>query len=271
MIKTKLTAAAALAGTFIARSKVATKLAGTMAAAVAMRKIIVLVVLVAMFCVGCSIGSIEKLIEGSPPTVTVVVSPMAQTLVVSTQQQFTAKLTGTSNQVVEWSIGGTACTETTECGTITANGLFTAPGSVPSPAEITITATAKANTKDSGAAVVTVTIAPVTPAMLRGAYTFLLKGFDVEGPFSMGGSFVADGAGHLQHGELRECREETHCADQIFAGTTSARTKDTGIFEVDILPGTTFTYMAGTSGALNLKILGTLGLRAEGILTANSE
>lgn len=140
------------------------------------------------------------------------------------------KGTGTSSQNVEWSIGGTQCVGMTDCGTITAAGLFTAPATVPNPAEITVTATAKANTKYSGSAVVTVTSAPTTPSAIKGDYTFLLNGSDAEGRFSMAGSFVADGAGNLHDGKLRVCREQS-CADQSFAGTTSPSTKETGSFE----------------------------------------
>jgi hypothetical protein len=221
---------------------------------------------------GCSLNSIENLLGTNPPTLTVVVSPKTQTLVVSAQQQFAATVKGTSSQNVEWSIAGTACTPTTDCGTITASGLFTAPASVPNPPEITITAKAKANTKDSGAAVVTVMSAPATSAALRGSYAFLVNGADAEGPLSMGGSFVADGAGHLHSGELRVCRDEAQCTDQIFCGTTSANTKDTGSFELDVFPRTTFSYAAaGANGVLKLEISGTRRMRAKGIMNANAE
>lgn len=235
-----------------------------------MRKMTGIAVLVAMFCGGCGLNNLENLFGNNPPTVTVVVSPKTQTLAVSAQQQFAANVTGTSNQDVEWSIGGTACTATTDCGTITANGLFTAPASVPNPPEITITATSKANTRDSGAAVVTVTSAPAN-AMLSGSYSFLVNGADAGGPLYMVGSFVADGAGHLHSGELRVCREQARCADQSFAGTTSASTKDTGSFEADIFPETIFSYAPGAGGVFKLQILGTRGTRAEGIMNANAE
>ena len=234
-----------------------------------MRKVSGLVVSVALLCGGCSLNN--PFGNSSDPTLTVVVSPKTQTLVVSTQQQFAATVTGTSSQNVEWSISGVSCTPTTDCGTITANGLFTAPATVPNPAEITITATAKANTRDSGSAVVTVTSAPAAAAALRGVYSFLVKGADADGPFSMGGAFVADGAGHLSNGELRVCREEARCIDQSFAGTASASAKDTGSFEADILPGTTFSYAAAESGVLKLEILGTRGMRAQGVMNASAE
>jgi hypothetical protein len=237
-----------------------------------MRKMNGAAALVAILCGGCGLNNLENLLGNNPPTLTVVVSPKTQTLVVSTQQQFAATVKGTSSQNVEWSIAGTGCTPTTDCGTITASGLFTAPASVPNPPEITITATAKANTKDSGAAVVTVTSASATNATLSGRYTFLVEGDDAQGPLSMGGSFVADGAGHLHSGELRVCRDEAQCADQVFAGTTSASTKDTGSFEVDVFPRTTFSYAAaGASGVLKLEISGTRRMRAEGIMNANAE
>jgi hypothetical protein len=234
----------------------------------AMRKTNILLVLVAMFCGGCAADYLNKLLGDS--TLKVVVSPNTQTVIVSAQQQFTAKVTGTSSQNVEWSIGGTQCVGMTDCGTITAAGLFTAPATVPNPAEITVTATAKANTKYSGSAVVTVTSAPITSSAIKGDYTFLLNGSDAEGRFSMAGSFVADGAGNLHAGELRICREQ-NCVDQSFAGTTSPSTKETGSFKTDLLSGTIFSYAAGSNGLWKLKASGTNGMRADGIMNTAAE
>ena len=56
--------------------------------------------------------------------------------------QFTAKVTGTSNTAVTWTLSGTACTGSgNPCGTIDANGKYTAPATAPNPAQVTVTAT----------------------------------------------------------------------------------------------------------------------------------
>jgi hypothetical protein len=74
--------------------------------------------------------------------------------------QFAATVTGTSNTAVSWSVVGG--------GAISTSGLYTAPGTVPNPAKVTITATSQADIKVSGNATanvisnVSVTVTPST-------------------------------------------------------------------------------------------------------------
>lgn len=75
--------------------------------------------------------------------------------------QFTAKVTGTSNTAVTWTMTGTACTgNPNPCGTIDANGKYTAPATAPNPAQVTFTATSQADSTRSDS--VTVTIKQIT-------------------------------------------------------------------------------------------------------------
>jgi len=139
----------------------------------------VLLVLGCFSCAGCNINSLLGL-GGGKKSVTVVVDPKTQSVVVATTQQFTATVTGSSNTAVAWSVGGTSCS-TQDCGSISAAGLYTAPKTIPNPALVAVTATANANSADFGAAAVTIIAAPApASAMLRGTYTFLLSGSDVE-------------------------------------------------------------------------------------------
>ncbi len=72
-------------------------------------------------------------------------------------EQFTAKVTGTSNTAVTWSLSGTACTGSgNPCGTIDANGKYTAPANAPNPAQVTVTATSQADTTKSDSRAVTI-------------------------------------------------------------------------------------------------------------------
>jgi hypothetical protein len=87
--------------------------------------------------------------------VAVSVSPTAAELVAGGDQQFNATVSGTTNQAVTWTITGKGCTGLS-CGTITSTGFYGAPGAVPSPAQITVTATSVADTSKSGSAVVTI-------------------------------------------------------------------------------------------------------------------
>ncbi len=236
------------------------------------RLTILLLVLSCCCCTGCSVGSIENILGlgGGKKSVTVVVDPKTQSVVVATTQQFTATVTGSSNMAVAWSVGGTDCS-TQDCGSISASGLYTAPATIPNPAVVAVTATANANSADFGAAAVTVVAAPApASAMLRGTYTFLLSGSDAEGPLSIGGVFDADGSGQLLNGELRLCRGESHCSDQAFAGATGSADANHGMFSADIFPASTFTFSPAPNNIFKLDLTGSHNLRASGILRPNS-
>ena len=75
---------------------------------------------------------------GKYVAVLVSVSPGTATLYAGQTQQFSASITGSSNQQVTWSISPSGL------GSITAAGLYQAPGLVPSRQVVTITATAVA-------------------------------------------------------------------------------------------------------------------------------
>src|SRR5450631_194838 len=78
-------------------------------------------------------------IEGSS-TVSVAISPTSAALNTGAKQQFKATVTGTTNTAVKWSLSGYGCAGST-CGTMTTAGLYTAPGTVPVPSFINVTAT----------------------------------------------------------------------------------------------------------------------------------
>jgi serine protease len=88
--------------------------------------------------------------------ISVSVSPASATLQAgSGTQSFTASVQNSSNTGVTWQVNGTAGGNST-VGTITANGVYTAPAAVPAPAQVTITAVSMANTARSGSAQVTI-------------------------------------------------------------------------------------------------------------------
>lgn len=232
----------------------------------------VLLVLLCFSCAACSVNSIENLLGlgGGKKSVTIVVDPKTQSVVVATTQQFTATVTGSSNTAVRWSVGGASCS-TQDCGSISATGLYTGPKTIPNPALVAVTATANANSADFGTAAVTIIATPAPAStMLRGTYTFLLSGSDAEGPFAIGGTFEADGSGQLLNGELRLCRGESHCSDQAFAGTTASTDANHGTFVADILPASPFTFSPAPNNILKLDLSGAHNLRASGILRPNA-
>ena len=90
-----------------------------------------------------------------PPPITITVTPATATVSPGGSTQFMATVTGTTNTTVTWQVngtpGGSAAT-----GTITSNGLYTAPNTIPNPATVTVTAVLSANASDSGSASVTI-------------------------------------------------------------------------------------------------------------------
>jgi hypothetical protein len=87
----------------------------------------------------------------------VTISPTTAQLTEGQTRQFSATVTGTSNTAVDWSVSGTGCAGS-GCGTITPEGLYTAPDSVPT--QVVVTATSVADLADSASATITI-IPPV--------------------------------------------------------------------------------------------------------------
>jgi hypothetical protein len=133
----------------------------------------------------------------------VVVSPATASIAVTKTQAFTASVTGTSDSAVDWTISD--CTGS--CGSITADGVYTAPGTVPDPGTLTITAALKSDSQVFGTAKVTITAeATGNNAQLDGHYAFMGNGFSWDGSSGdqiiVAGSFVADGKGNITSGIL---------------------------------------------------------------------
>jgi hypothetical protein len=84
-------------------------------------------------------------------SVAVSVSPASSTLHASQTQQFTTTVAGTNNTGVTWSISPSV-------GSISSEGLYTAPTSITTTQTVTVTATSFSNTSQSAAA--TVTLSP---------------------------------------------------------------------------------------------------------------
>jgi RHS repeat-associated protein len=103
-------------------------------------------------------GAIEATSGGSGGNVSVSVSPSSYNLSASQTGQFTATVTGSSNQNVTWSISPDA-------GSISSSGLYTAPSTIPNNQTVTVTATSQANSTASGSATVSLTASASGPAV----------------------------------------------------------------------------------------------------------
>lgn len=118
-----------------------------------------------------SVGSASVAIVAAPPVVAVGVSPATAAIQTGGTQQFTATVTGTSNQSVTWSVNGVTGGNAT-VGTISTAGLYTAPATIPAGGAVLVVATSVASPTSSGAASVTIIAAPppvtisVTPSVV---------------------------------------------------------------------------------------------------------
>lgn len=119
------------------------------------------------------------------------VNPPQATVVVANQQQFTDTISGLGDPSVNWGVSGTGCSGA-QCGTIDANGLYTAPASVPNPATVIVTATSQADNSVTGTATVTViaqlgiTISPPGPLTVPLSGTQMFTATVVGDPLNQG-------------------------------------------------------------------------------------
>ncbi|HSS98028.1 MAG TPA: hypothetical protein VLK33_13400 [Terriglobales bacterium] len=87
-----------------------------------------------------------------PASVSVSVDPASASVIITQTQQFKATVTGATDTTVTWTVNGIAGGDA-NVGTITSDGIYTAPAKVPSTAQFKVTATSKADTTktaDSG-------------------------------------------------------------------------------------------------------------------------
>jgi hypothetical protein len=113
-------------------------------------------------------------LSGNTAQVAITVNPNNATLMVGSTQQFTANVTGTSTTAVAWTVTGAGCIGVA-CGTISINGLYVPPSSVPSPATVTVKATSVADPTKSASANVTIvptvvlTVSPANTSVAAGS------------------------------------------------------------------------------------------------------
>ena len=192
------------------------------------------------------------------------VSPSTASVNVAATQQFTADV-GLSDQRVTWSISGPGCTGDA-CGSITTNGLFTAPWCVPDPPTIIITATSAADTTKFSTATVTPVLAG---SQLQGQYAFSYQGTGSSGMMQAAGTFVADGNGHLTGGLEDTVGDAGVNTNVTFSGSYSSSCYCRGTMTLNDSLGGVRTYgyalnLAGNRG--RLIELDTTGSRATGLL-----
>jgi len=119
--------------------------------------------------------------------ITISVSPKTATVGTSETFQFLAKdkVTGSTNTNVTWSVNGGSSN-----GTISTNGLYTAPAAVPSPAAVTVTATAVLDPNKSATATVTVVVA-ADPTLTAISPTHAAQGSIFQDIYLTGTNFIS--------------------------------------------------------------------------------
>src|ERR1700674_3071884 len=109
--------------------------------------------LLCMICTSC--GAVGSGPASPPPTATVTVMPISAQPFPGVNVQFNAVVENASRSAVTWQVnqapGGNAT-----LGTITSDGYYTAPNSVPNPATVTVTAVLRADPTKTGSASVTI-------------------------------------------------------------------------------------------------------------------
>jgi hypothetical protein len=116
-----------------------------------------------------------------PPSVTVSVTPPSANIRAGDSLPFTAAISGTTNTSVTWSVNGIVG-GSANLGTITPNGSYAAPASLPTPNTITIRATSAADSSASGASNVsllnpTPVLTAINPtSVAAGNFTLTLTG-----------------------------------------------------------------------------------------------
>src|ERR1700675_1772101 len=123
---------------------------------------------------GCASGAGGGTTTPPPPQITVTIAPNSGTVLLGNTLTFSASVTNTSDTSVFWSVNGISG-GSPQVGTISADGLFTAPADLPPRGKVQVTATSHADSSKSSTAGVTVSsdiavsLSPVSSSVELGA------------------------------------------------------------------------------------------------------
>ena len=170
--------------------------------------------------------------------VLVSVQPASITLAPLAVQGFAASVLGTANQNIVWQIQGSACSSVGVCGTINANGTYTAPSVPPTPDAIQVVAISSDDTSQSGVASVTIsTGANILTLHPSSVYAGAAQGFTLKVDGSgFTPSTLEPGSAMLIGGTSRittctsalECTAPVTAADVATAGSLSIQVQNPG-------------------------------------------
>jgi hypothetical protein len=109
--------------------------------------------LLALFLISC--GGLASSLDPPPPVI-VTVSPASAQPFTGDQVPFTANVQHAASSAVTWQVNGMTGGNPLTVGMIDSSGVYTAPGSVPSPPTVTITAVLQSDSSKTGSASVTI-------------------------------------------------------------------------------------------------------------------
>ena len=142
----------------------------------------ILLIFLAFILVHAGCGSTgTKNTSPPPPGISISITPTAANVRSGATQPFSATVTGTTNDGVSWSVNGLAGGNAT-IGTISANGVYTAPSTLPALNTIVIEAVSAADTTANASSDVTLwnatpVISSVIPmSFVSGAFTLTVTG-----------------------------------------------------------------------------------------------
>jgi len=195
----------------------------------------------------------------------ITISPLNSLVALKSQRHFFATVRGSLNGDVTWSVAGAGCSGS-ECGTITADGLYTAPASLPNPASVTIKAASQAAPTQSATA--TINLIASNNEKLNGQYAFQFKGLDNNGVYQITGSFTADGDGNLRSGLEDVNNTNGVMADTPFTGTYQIGGDGRGTMTItDALDTSSFKFVLDLLGNHGRFIeLDNSGVRGSGVI-----
>jgi hypothetical protein len=182
-----------------------------------------------------------------PSGVMVTVSPAAATVVTGGTQQFSATVTNSTTQLVNWSVNGAPGGNST-VGLINTNGLYTAPIVVPTGGKVTVQAASAATPTGTGIATVTITTpAPPKPALNSIAPNSTSQGTSVSVTLT-GSNFQAGASVKVSGSGISVSSVNVVSSTQITATISVGSNAATGTRNV------TVTTSAGTSGAVGFAV-----------------
>lgn len=167
----------------------------------------------------------QALVTITSPSSTLTISPVVATVAAGGSQQFTA------SAPVDWTVSNpnVGTSDADVIGSISTDGVYTAPLAPPWTGEVVVTATLKSDTSQTATAAVTVTFAT---ASLQGDYAIRYRGFDSDQAMFLVGRFHADGHGQIASGVMDVHVPGDAVTSVGFTGTYSVGADGRGALEL---------------------------------------